>query len=182
MGVISESLDHERLNETLQVFYSFNLPKEISGKKDEAVQTIFESFWGNLVKDGRFINDFKIVKKNIGKKASCMAKLINSLTDQVMQPEARARILTDYILTQLLVFVDMHLGIIQFMFLELPLSSSSDPTSVGFGSTATLLTGSVDYAILSSVSAWDALARRLRVKSDEVEDSRSWRILNHPPS
>ena len=111
-----------------------------------------------------------------------MAKSTNPLTDQDMQPEARARMLTDYVLTQLLVFVDMHLDFIQFMFLELPLSSSSDPVPVIYGSTATLLTGSVDYAILSSAPVRETLAALLRVEADKVEESGSWRICNHPSS
>ena len=181
MGATSESLDHDRLNEILLVFDSFQLPEEFGEKQDISLMTIFESFWLNLVKDGRFMQDFKIVKKNIGKKVSWMAASINSLADQDIQPEARARMLTDYILTQLLVFVDMHLGLIQFMFLELPLSSSSDPASVGFGSTATLLTGSVDYAILSSAAVRGTLATVLQVEPDEVEESGSWRSCDHPP-
>jgi len=88
--------------------------------------------------------------------------------------------LTDYVLTQLLVFVDKHLGLIQFMFLELLLSSSRDPVSIHFGSTATLLTGSVDYAILSSAAARGALSELLEVEPDEVEDGGLWRIGNHP--
>jgi len=109
-----------------------------------------------------------------------MATPINSLTDQDMQPEARARMLTDYILTQLLVFVDMHMNFIQFMFLELSLSSSSDPVPIIFGSTATLLTGSVDYAISSSAATRENLSSSLGVEPDKVEESRSWRICNRP--
>jgi len=87
--------------------------------------------------------------------------------------------LTDYILTQLMVFVDKYLGLVQFMFLELFLSSSSLPVSVTHGNTVTL--GSVDYAILSSADKREALAKTLVVKHDEVEDSGSWRICNHSP-
>jgi len=179
MGVTSVTLDHDQLKEILHSFDTFRLPIEFTEKREMPILTIFNSFWLNLVKDGRFINDFKIVKKNIGKKASCMATPINSLTDKDMQPEARARMLTDYILTQLLVFVDMHLAIIQFMFLELPLSSSSDPVPVFYKSTATLLTGSVDYTILSSAPVTKKLAAMLGVEPDKVEESGSWRICNH---
>jgi len=89
--------------------------------------------------------------------------------------------LTDYVLTQLMVFVDKHLGRIQYMFLELVLSSSRVPVPIHSGSTATLLTGSVDYAILSSAGKRENLARTLGVKPDKVGDSGSWRICNYPP-
>ena len=174
MGVNSKNLTQDKLDEILLVFDTL----ELGSKR---LSTIFEPFWLELIKDGRFINDYKIVKKNIGKKVGCMAASINLSTYRDIQPEARARMLTDYVLTQLMVFVDKHLELIQLMFLELVLSSSRDPAPVGFGSTATLLTGSVDYAILSSADARNRLARTLGVKPDEVEDGESWRKCNHPP-
>jgi len=80
MGITAESLDHDRLNRILQVFDSFQLPiqfseKQFSEKQDVPILTIFEPFWLNLVKDGRFINDFKVVKKNIGKKVALWLRL-----------------------------------------------------------------------------------------------------------
>ena len=71
--------------------------------------------------------------------------------------------LTDYILTQLLVFVHKDLHLIQLMFLELVVSSSGHPVSVQHEGTATLLTGSVDYAIVSSVGERKTLADSLGV-------------------
>jgi len=64
MGVATKSLTQDKLIETLSVFDTFK-PKEFSM---ESLSATFESFWLELVKDGRFVNDFKIVKKNIGKK------------------------------------------------------------------------------------------------------------------
>ena len=78
--------------------------------------------------------------------------------------------LTDYILTQLIVFVN-KLGLVQLMFVELLLSSSSHPVAVDHGNTATLLTGSVDYAIMSSVDARASLAKGLGVRLEAVEES-----------
>ncbi|SRR5258708_37388246 len=175
MGVTSKSLAQNTLNEILLGFNNFRLKPN-----SETLLTTFGSFWLKLLKDERFIDDFKIVKKNIGKKVCYMAAFINSWLTKI-QPEARARMLTDYILTQLMVFVDKYLGLVQFMFLELLLSSSSFPVPIMHGNTATLLTGSVDYAIVSSADKREALAKTLVVKYDEVEDSGSWRICNHSP-
>jgi len=174
MGVNSKNLTQDKLDEILLVFDTL----ELGSKR---LSTIFEPFWLELIKDGRFINDYKIVKKNIGKKVGCMAASINLSTYRDIQPEARARMLTDYVLTQLMVFVDKHLELIQLMFLELVLSSSRDPVPIKHRNVATLLTGSVDYAILSSGSARDALAETLGVEPGGVEDGGSWHICNHPP-
>ena len=73
MGVTSESLTKVKLNEILLLFDTF-MPGS------EFLPVIFEPIWFELIKDGRFINDFKIVKKNVGKKVCCMAAFINSLT------------------------------------------------------------------------------------------------------
>ena len=78
--------------------------------------------------------------------------------------------LTDYILLQLMAFVNTHLDDVQFMFLELVLSSASDPVAVEYENTATLLTGIADYALLSSVHRAD-IAQLLCVELDAVEDS-----------
>jgi len=75
MGVTAESLNHDRLNRILQVFESYRLPIEFTEKRNMPILTIFEPFWLSLVKDGRFINDFKIVKKNIGKKVAVWLSL-----------------------------------------------------------------------------------------------------------
>jgi len=88
--------------------------------------------------------------------------------------------LTDYILLQLMAFANTHLDLVQFMFLELVLSSASDPVAVEYENTATLLTGIADYAIVSSVHR-AAIAQFLRVELDAVEDSEWWRVFNHPP-
>jgi len=120
MGVATKSLTQDKLTGILKIFNTFELPKEFGGKPFP----IFESFWLELVKEGRFINDFKILKKNIGKKV-CRVPATISLTDRGIQPEARARMLTDYILTQLIVFVDKHLGLVQFMFFSHPPESQS---------------------------------------------------------
>jgi len=169
MGVNSKNLTQDKLDGVLLVFDTFEI-------ESMSLPSIFEPFWLELVKDGRFINDYKVLKKNIGKKVCCVAASINLLTYWDIQPEARARMLTDYVLTQLMVFVDKHLGLVQFMFLELLLSSSSYPVPITHRNTATLLTGSVDYAILSSTEARDALAKALGVEPDKVEDSGSWCI------
>jgi hypothetical protein len=87
--------------------------------------------------------------------------------------------LTDYILTQLMVFVN-KLGLVQLMFVELLLSSPSNPVAIDHGKTATLLTGSVDYAIMSSIDARSTLAGALGVIPDRVEESALWRICNPP--
>jgi len=78
--------------------------------------------------------------------------------------------LTDYILLQLMAFVNTHLNFVQFMFLELVLSSASDPVTVEHKNTATLLTGIADYALLSSVHRAD-IAQLLGIELDAVEDS-----------
>jgi len=78
--------------------------------------------------------------------------------------------LTDYILLQLMAFVNTHLDSVQFMFLELVLSSASDPVPVEYENTATLLTGIADYTLLSSVQRVD-IAKLLCVELDAVEDS-----------
>ena len=74
--------------------------------------------------------------------------------------------LTDYILTQLMVFVH-ELKLVQLMFVELLLSSSSKPVPIRHKNTATLLTGSVDYAILSSIDA--KTAKSLGFGLDDLE-------------
>jgi hypothetical protein len=40
--------------------------KESGEKNTEKLSTIFESCWGGLTKEGRYINNFKISKKSIG--------------------------------------------------------------------------------------------------------------------
>ena len=88
--------------------------------------------------------------------------------------------LTDHILTQLMVFVHKHLGLVQLMFVELLLSSSRNPVPVDHGNTTTLLTGSVDYAIMSSVDGRAALATALGVRPDDVEESELWPVYSYP--
>ena len=68
MGVTSKRLTQDKLNEILLVFNTFELGPI-------SVVSIFEPFWFELVKDGRFINDYKIVTKNIGKKVRCRLRL-----------------------------------------------------------------------------------------------------------
>jgi len=109
--------------------------------------------------------------------------LFNDLvTDCGIQPEARARMLTDYVLAPLLVFVEEQLDLVQFMFLELILASSRHPVTVAHKDTATLLTGSVDYAIMSSVEERAAVAKSLGVELDKVHDGVLWLICQPSPT
>ena len=91
--------------------------------------------------------------------------------------------LTDYILTQLMVFVHNHLDLIQLMFVELLLSSASDPAEVHHEKTATLLTGSVDYAIMSSVDGRATLAKNFTPSKCHVSSyGPVTGLISHPQS
>jgi hypothetical protein len=63
MGVASATLSQNHSEKILEVFNTFTLPGRPS-----LTGIIFESFWLELTRDGRFINDFKILKNSIGKK------------------------------------------------------------------------------------------------------------------
>ena len=136
MGIKCVRLSEGSLNGILQTFDTFRPDFVIrkSGTKTETLSAIFEFFWRGLTKDGRYINDFKILKKSVGWKVCSVARTIGLVL--IIQPEARAR----------------------------------DPVAVEYENTATLLTGIVDYAILSSVHR-EAAAELLCVELDAVEDS-----------
>jgi hypothetical protein len=86
--------------------------------------------------------------------------------------------LSDYILIQLLVFVEEYLGLVQFTFLELVLSSSKDPVAIANSheGSVTLLTGSVDYAIMSSAGPKADVAKSLQVETGDVDKSELWNV------
>jgi hypothetical protein len=77
MGVTSKSLDERHRDKLLQVFKDFELEdgKRKGHKKKAAVPSaVFEQFWIDLTKDERFLNDFQLLKNNVGKKVSAVAR------------------------------------------------------------------------------------------------------------
>ena len=84
------------------------------------------------------------------------------LTDHVIQTEARARLLTDYIMVQVVDFLENYLHLIHLVFLELLLAAAKkNPIVIEHENTATLLTGTVDYAIWSSAITSKAIVQKL---------------------
>jgi len=80
MGVTSRTLSRNRLEGILEVFNTFSLipqPPSRGEKKVEPAE-IFEQFWIRLTNDGRYIDDFKILKNSIGKKVFGVADYIIS--------------------------------------------------------------------------------------------------------
>lgn len=55
-------------------------------------------------------------------------------------------------MTQVMALVERRLKLVQLIFLELTLSSTNKPVDFQHDRAATLLTGTVDYAVLSSVN------------------------------
>jgi hypothetical protein len=84
------------------------------------------------------------------------------------KPEARARLLTDHIILRVLIFLKKELSLVPLLFLELLLSASTDskPVIIVHKDQATYITGSVDYAIISSVSTANEL-RKSKFKGRE---------------
>ena len=141
------------------------------GQDDGSLSTVFDHFWEDLTKDRRFLDDFRMIKRSLGRTV-CHFFRNNSVTDSTIQfqPEARSRFLSNYIMTQVMAFVERQLKLVQLIFLELKLASSDKPVDIQFDRVATLLTGSVDYAILSSVSVTEKVAEILKIEPEEVDD------------
>ena len=80
MGVTSLNLDQDCLDQLLQLFDTFS-PNSKELRKRKTAQ-IFQRFWLELTKDGRYIDDFKILKTNVGKKISFITRSnkFNALT------------------------------------------------------------------------------------------------------
>ena len=78
----------------------------------------------------------------------------------IPQAEARARMITDNIILRVMSFLREKLSLVPLLFLELILSTSNDsrPVFIRHRNWATLITGSVDYAISSSVATADRLS------------------------
>ena len=82
--------------------------------------------------------------------------------------------ITDYIILRVMSFLQEKLSLVPLLFLELILSASSDsrPVFIRYRNRATLITGSVDYAIISSVATADRLSMS-RFKDRECQQSHS---------
>jgi hypothetical protein len=68
-----------------------------------------------------------------------------------------------------MIFLKQELSLVPLLFLELVLSASSDsdPVIIAHQDRATFITGSVDYAIISSVSMADEVKKETEFKNGE---------------
>ena len=82
-------LSEGSLNGMLQTFDTFRpnfVIRESGTKNTKTLSAIFELFWRGLTKDGRYINDFKILKKSVGWKVCSVARTIGLVLMAIFSP------------------------------------------------------------------------------------------------
>jgi len=74
MGITSKRLSQDSLDGILESFHTFAPTFVESGRENkDPLSVMFERFWQDLTKDGRYLKHFKLLKKSIGRKVCHVA-------------------------------------------------------------------------------------------------------------
>ncbi len=72
-----------------------------------------------------------------------------------MKPEARARVLIDFVLGMVKRYTQTHLSDKMYIFLEFPLSVSDEPVEILDDKQVTIITGQSDYVVVTALKDQD---------------------------